>query len=158
MKKQATSVYLLRGDKLLFLVRNKPNDTVHKQGMYLPAGGKVEPGERVEDCAIREVAEEAGVLINKLHFVGIHYIRQLDDSHDDWINFMYTSDDFSGEPQAGNEGHFEWVGWDDLEDKQMYAGDRLYLQFFRDYSFHVAEFTYDGFDFVDVQLLHTTKK
>ena len=45
MKKVATSVYLLKNKKILFLVRNKKNDKVHKQEVYLPIGGKVEPAE-----------------------------------------------------------------------------------------------------------------
>jgi len=155
MKRQATGVYLVRGNSLLFLVRNKQNDTVHRQGMYLPVGGKVEPGESIADCAIREVKEESGVQINSLELRGIHYIRQLDDRHHDWINFVYTSDNFTGEPVAGNEGHFEWVKRKHFPNIQLYDGDRIYLDYLRDYQFHVAEFLYNGFDFVKVDMLHS---
>lgn len=157
MKIQASSLYLLRDDSVLFLVRNKKNDSVHKQGMFLPLGGKVESGERVEDGAIREAAEEAGVIVNSVDFRAVHYIRQQDGVHDDWVIFMFTSSDFTGEPKAGNEGHFEWVHWNDLKKKHkhMYGGDRLYMEYFRKYAFHVAEFTYDGFTFQDVKLLFT---
>jgi 8-oxo-dGTP diphosphatase len=158
MKKQSTAVYLMRDDEVLFLVRNKKNDTVHVQGHYLPVGGKVENGERIDDCAIREVAEEASVQINKLDFRGIHYIRQIDGIHDDWVVFVYTSTDFSGEPKPGNEGHFEWVHWDDMKHKPMYAGDRIYMEYFNQYDFHVAEFTYDGFEFVDVTMMYATPR
>jgi 8-oxo-dGTP diphosphatase len=158
MKKQSTAVYLMRDNEVLFLVRNKKNDTVHLQGHYLPIGGKVENGERIDDCAIREVAEEASIQVNELEFRGIHYIRQINDSHDDWIVFVYTATNFTGEPQSGNEGHFEWVRWEDMKHKPMYAGDRLYMEYFNQYDFHVAEFTYDGFEFVDVKMMYASAR
>lgn len=156
MKQVGTSMYLLRDNKVLFLVRNKKNDTVHRQGMYLAMGGKVENGEGTEECIVREVAEEASVQVNSLQLKAIHYIRQLDGVHDDWVIFMYTSDDFSGEPIAGNEGHFEWVEWDDFEDKQLYGSDREHLRHLREYDFHVTEFTYDGFNHLSTKLLYTS--
>ena len=155
MKKQATGVYLLRDNQILFLVRNKENDDVHRPGMYLPIGGKIDPAESAEACAIREVAEESGIRVHSVKLRGIHYIRQRNtDDRADWINFIYTSDDFTGEPQAGREGHFEWVDKDKLATDHMYEGDVIYMGYLRDYDFHVAEFTYNDFEFENVELLY----
>lgn len=156
MKKHGTSIYLQRDDTFCFLVRNKQNDTVHKQGMYLPLGGKVENGESIDACAIREVIEEAGVHMRTLQFKAVHYIRQLDDDphHDDWIIFMYVCNDFSGIPQAGNEGHLDWVSLEGTAHKPLYGSDRKHLLWLHRYAFHVAEFTYDGFTHTDTKLMY----
>ena len=60
MKKQTTGVYLIKDNKILFLIRNKKNDTMHRSGIYLSIGGHVEVGEGIEEAAIREVKEESG--------------------------------------------------------------------------------------------------
>src|SRR5437773_11749786 len=109
MKNQTTGVYLLKKDKILFLVRNKKNDTRHIQGKYLPIGGQVELGESIEKSAIREVKEESGITVNTLDLKGIIYIRGQASQNADIIMFLFTSSDFEGPPVAGNEGHFEWV-------------------------------------------------
>ncbi len=67
MKQVATSVYLLKDNKILFLVRNKKNDKVHQAGRYLPIGGKIEPGESIEDCAKREVKRNPELKLVRLN-------------------------------------------------------------------------------------------
>jgi 8-oxo-dGTP pyrophosphatase MutT (NUDIX family) len=46
---------VLKGDKVLLLQR--------KRGYWYFPGGGIEPGETVEDCAIRETMEETGIRI-----------------------------------------------------------------------------------------------
>src|SRR5260370_40159696 len=107
MKKQTAGVYLIKDNKMLFLVRKKKNDAIHKQGMYLPIGGHVELGEGVEEAAIREVKEEAGMSVNSVDLKGIIYIRSQNTGEYDMIIFTFTSSDYTGEPTAGREGYFE---------------------------------------------------
>lgn len=153
MKKVTTAVYLIRDNKILFLVRNKAGDTDHKQGMYLPIGGKVELGESLETCAIREVEEESGIKINSLELKGVVYITGQGKAEFDWVNFLYTSSDFNGEAVPGNEGHFEWVDLDKLENANLYPGDKIYLEYLRKYKFFVVEFVYKGYDLISHQLI-----
>lgn len=153
MKKQACGVYLLKDNKTLFLVRKKKDDTTHQQGIYLPIGGKVELGEDIETCAIREVQEESGIRINSLNLVGITLIRGQSLGEDDWINFVFTSSDFEGKPVDGNEGHFEWVDSDKIDGYNLYQGDKIYLKYLKEYKFWVVDLEYDGFKFVGHKLI-----
>src|SRR5690242_2419540 len=98
MKKQTTGVYLIKDNKLLFLVRKKKNDQMHQQGIYLPIGGHVELGEGIEESAIREVKEEAGITVHSVNLKGILYIRSQNTGAYDQVMFLFTSTDFTGEP------------------------------------------------------------
>lgn len=153
IKIQTTGVYLIKDNKMLFLVRKKKKDGFHKQGMYLPIGGRVELGESVEACAIREVKEESGITIHSVDLRGILYIRSQNTGEYDLIIFNFTSSDFEGEPVTGNEGHFEWVEMDKIQDQNLYEGDKIYLDLMSKHDFFVIEFLYKGFDLIKHKVL-----
>lgn len=153
MKKQTTGVYLIRDDKILFLIRKKKNDAIHKTGMYLPIGGHVELGEGLEEAAIREVQEESGITVHSVELRGIVYIRSQNTGLYDNVIFMFTSSDFTGQPVAGDEGSFEWVESDKLEQANLYEGDRIYLPFLKTHKFFVVEFLYKGFELIEHKII-----
>src|SRR5581483_7230808 len=146
MKKQTTGVYLLKNNKILFLVRNKKNDKIHQQGMYLPIGGHVELGEGVEEATIREVKEESGITVHSLKLRGILYIRSQNTGDYDIVMSLFTSSDFTGEPVAGREGYFEWVEIDKIQTINLYTGDKIFLDLLMKHNFFVIEFLYKGFE------------
>lgn len=153
MKKLTTGTFLLKDNKILFLVRKKKNDLIHKQGMYLPIGGHVELGESVEDCAKREVKEESGITVNSVQLAGINYFRgQKEDS--DGIQYVFVSSDFEGEAVEGNEGSFEWIDMYKLDEINLYDGDRVYLKYLLEKKFFVIDFLYNGYQLVSHKLLH----
>ena len=55
-----TLCYLKRDGKTLMLYRNRKANDFH-EGKWNGLGGKFEPGESPEACAIREVREESGL-------------------------------------------------------------------------------------------------
>ena len=111
-------VVCLRGDQVLLIRRGRPP----KQGEWSLPGGRIEPGERALDAALRELREETGVeaeitgLLDVVDGVfpeaGRHYV--LIDYAARWL---------SGEPVAGDdaaEARFlaldevdALVGWDE---------------------------------------------
>ncbi len=94
----AVGVVCLRGDEVLLIRRGTPP----RQGEWSLPGGRIEPGERAVDAALRELREETGVeaeitgLIDVVDGVfpeaGRHYV--LIDYAALWI---------SGEPVAGDD-------------------------------------------------------
>ena len=70
MVKLATICYVDNGKEWLMLHRNKKANDVHA-GKWIGVGGKLEPGETPEDCAVREVKEETGLTVKKLELKGI---------------------------------------------------------------------------------------
>lgn len=93
----AVGVVCLRGDEVLLIRRGAPP----RIGEWSLPGGRIEPGERAADAAIRELGEETGVtaeleglldVVDGLfppdhHYVLIDYLAQ-------WV---------SGEPTAGDD-------------------------------------------------------
>ena len=94
----AVGVVCLRGDAVLLIRRGKPP----KKGEWSLPGGRIEPGERAMDAALRELVEETGVtaritaLIDVVDGIfseaGLHYV--LIDYAAEWV---------SGEPVAGDD-------------------------------------------------------
>ena len=60
--KLATLCYVVDGEKTLMLYRNKKEDDYH-EGKWNGLGGKLEHGETPEECAVREVFEESGLIM-----------------------------------------------------------------------------------------------
>jgi len=94
----AVGVVCLRGDSVLLIRRGTPP----RQGEWSLPGGRIEPGERAVDAALRELREETGVeagitgLIDVVDGLfpeaGRHYV--LIDYAARWV---------SGEPVAGDD-------------------------------------------------------
>jgi 8-oxo-dGTP diphosphatase len=94
----AVGVVCLRGDAVLLIRRGTPP----RQGEWSLPGGRIEPGERAVDAALRELREETGVeaeitgLIDVVDGVfpeaGRHYV--LIDYAARWV---------AGEPMAGDD-------------------------------------------------------
>ena len=155
MKKQGTIVYLLKNDKVLFLERHKENDNLHKQGVHIPMGGKVEKGESIEDCVKREVMEESQVKLNSANLKGVIYFRDFGNDEEDWIAYVFTSKDFTGEPKDGNEGNFIWATKDEFKNLDLYEGDKIFLDyiFTKKYNLFVVEFLYKKHKLLSHKLL-----
>lgn len=58
----AASVAIVRRDDLLLIQRNRPPS----EGLWTLPGGRLEPGETPEQCAIRELREELGLSVYAL--------------------------------------------------------------------------------------------
>ena len=63
--KLATLCYVLdkKCGSTLMIYRNKKQNDYH-EGKWNGLGGKFEPGESPEECAIREIEEESGLGLN----------------------------------------------------------------------------------------------
>lgn len=104
-------VVCLRGDEVLLIRRGTPP----RQGDWSLPGGRIEPGERAVDAALRELREETGVeaeitgLIDVVDGLfpeaGRHYV--LIDYAARWV---------SGEPVAGDDAaEARFVGLDEVD-------------------------------------------
>jgi len=117
----ATLVFVFRGDELLLI--NKK--TGLGKGKVNAPGGKVDPGERPEDCAIRECHEEVGITVSELEYCGQHRFQFVDGySIQVWV---YRTRVFEGTPRASREAEPMWVRQDEIPFDGMWEDDRHWL-------------------------------
>jgi ADP-ribose pyrophosphatase YjhB (NUDIX family) len=105
----AASVAVFREGYVLLASRTKPPADL----LYSLPGGLVEPGERLEEAALRELAEEVGVQASIVGFNDHVEIIERDDA--DKVRHHFVVASFvarwvAGEPTTGPEaGHVIWV-------------------------------------------------
>lgn len=114
----------------------------HQKGMWNGLGGKFEPGETPEECARREVREEAGLEVGELRLHGV-ITFPLFDSENDWYVFVFSSRDFEGQPASTDEGDLHWIRDELVPELELHEGDRIFLPWLEDDRFFSAKFVYE---------------
>ena len=93
----AVGVVCLRGDEVLLIRRGTPP----RIGEWSLPGGRIEPGERAVDAALRELGEETGV------FAGLDGLLDVVDGFfppdHHYVLIDYLAHWISGEPRAGDD-------------------------------------------------------
>ena len=137
----ATLCYVKKNGKTLMLHRIKKKNDIH-QGKWNGLGGKMEMGESPEECVVREVLEESGFKIKNPKFRAVLTFPAFDQVKD-WIVFLFTAEEFSGELIDCDEGHLEWIDDHKLLDLPLWEGDRLFIDWLKKDKFFSAKFVYD---------------
>jgi 8-oxo-dGTP diphosphatase len=147
----ATLCYLIKDDKVLMIYKNKNPKSPH-YGKYNGLGGKFEQGETPEECAKREVYEESGITVNSFEFSGIIQFPSFY-KENDWLVFIYTVSDFSGEIIESPEGSLEWVKISELLELPLWEGDSIFLPWVLEKRFFSAKFIYQNGHFKDYECI-----
>lgn len=106
--KVGVGVMIRRGDKILLGRRRNS----HGDGSYSWCGGHLEYGETFEQCAIREVAEECGLIVQQLRFLCLHNILAYDKHY---VDIQFIAEAVApGEPQVLEPHKIADWGWYDL--------------------------------------------
>jgi 8-oxo-dGTP diphosphatase len=88
--KIACDIFVLKGGKLLLGIRKG----AYGAGDWGLPGGHLDWGEKLEDCAIRELKEETGIEVTSLKLVTVtDEARDIDH----YIHFGFLLDNFAGE-------------------------------------------------------------
>lgn len=145
--KLATLLYVQKDDKTLMLYRNKRETDYHK-GKWNGLGGKFELGESPEECAIRELKEESGLIAKKVVLKG-HITFPMFDGKDDWYVFVFTIPEFEGELIDCNEGELEWIPNDELVKLNLWEGDKHFIDWLFQDKFFSSKFNYLNGEFID---------
>lgn len=148
--KLATLCYVQKENKTLMLYRNKKENDYH-EGKWNGLGGKFELGESPEDCAIREIKEEAGLTVKNLIMKGF-ITFPLFDEVDDWHVFLFVIDKFEGELIDSPEGKLEWIENDKLSEINLWEGDKIFIPWLFEDKFFSAKFNYENGKFVDYEV------
>jgi 8-oxo-dGTP diphosphatase len=139
--KLATLCYTRRNGRTLMVHRVKKENDMH-QGKWNGLGGKLEPGETPEECAIREIREEAGLQVTKLILKGFLTFPSFADD-EDWYAFVFLARDFTGELIESPEGDLAWIDDSQLLKLELWEGDRIFLPWLERPGFFSGKFVYE---------------
>ena len=140
--KLASLCYVRQGGKTLMVLRNKKENDVH-QGKWNGLGGKFEPGETPEECARREIREEAGLEVTTLELKGILTFPGF--AHgEDWYAFVFLAHGATGELIDSAEGELRWIDNEQVLALNLWEGDRHFLPLLDQPGFFSGKFVYQN--------------
>lgn len=140
--KNTTLCYIERGDSYLMIHRTKKTNDENKD-KWIGIGGKFEEGESPEDCVLREVREETGLVLKNYSYRGI--VTFVSDEYGTEYMHLFTSDSFTGELLECDEGELEWIKKKELPTKEVWAGDKIFLRLLdKDTPFFSLKLVYSG--------------
>jgi 8-oxo-dGTP diphosphatase len=141
--KLGTLVYLKRDGRTLMIHRIRKRNDIH-WGKWNTLGGKLEPGETPEECAVREVFEESGLTARNPVMKGVLTFPAFD-GEEDWYVFVMVATDFDGELlKRSPEGDLAWIDDDRLGELELWEGDRLFMEWMERGVFFSGKLEYDG--------------
>jgi 8-oxo-dGTP diphosphatase len=146
----ATLIYVRKNGKTLMLYRNKKENDYH-EGKWNGLGGKFEAGESPEECAVRELKEESGLIAKSLTMKGFITFPNFDEKND-WHVFLFTVEDFEGELINSPEGKLEWIEDEKLLELNLWEGDKIFIPWLFEDKFFSAKFVYENKRFVDYEV------
>lgn len=106
----------------------KKNDI--NKDKWIGVGGHFENGESPEDCLLREVKEETGLILTAYQFRGIITFVFSSQGKETDTEYMclYTADEYEGELISCSEGNLEWINKKDIFSLNLWEGDKLFFR------------------------------
>ena len=124
--KCTTLCYLEQNDQYLMLYRNRKKDDPNA-GKWIGVGGKLETGESPDQCIVREVLEETGLILTGYDFLGVILFES--DRWETECMMLYLGREFSGSLREDcEEGTLRWIAKDEILSLPLWEGDRIFLR------------------------------
>ncbi|XP_065540588.1 oxidized purine nucleoside triphosphate hydrolase isoform X1 [Lathamus discolor] len=123
-------------------------------GLWNGFGGKVQPGESIEEAARRELLEESGLTVNTLQKMGQITFEFVGNSELMEVH-IFRADDFHGEPTESDEMRPQWFQLDEVPFSRMWADDIYWFPLVLQKKLFRGYFKFQGQDTI---LEHTLKE
>ena len=125
LMKMTTLCYIENNDCYLMLHRTKKKKDVNKD-KWIGVGGHAEGNETPQECLLREVKEETGLLLTSYKFRGL--ITFISDEYEAEMMCLFTADGYTGELITCDEGELEWVKKSEVPQLPTWEGDAQFLK------------------------------
>jgi 8-oxo-dGTP diphosphatase len=135
---RATLVFVVRGGEILLMRKKRGLGA----GKINGPGGRLEPGEAVLACAVREVEEELRITPRELRYAGDNAF-QFVDGYSIHVS-VYVATAFDGTPAETDEAAPLWFPLDAIPYDEMWEDDRLWLPLALAGEPFTARYVFDG--------------
>jgi 8-oxo-dGTP diphosphatase len=143
---RATLVFVIRDGEILLIDKKRGLG----KGKVNGPGGKVDPGETVKQCAIRECEEELGIKVSALQALGEHRFQFTNGySIHCWV---YRSDQCLGQATETPEAAPRWTPLGEIPYELMWEDDRIWLPLLIDGQAFQADWIFDEDTMLDHRL------
>ena len=125
IRNMTTLCYIENNECYLMIHRTKKKKDVNKD-KWIGVGGHAEGNETPQECLLREVKEETGLLLTSYKFRGL--ITFISDEYEAEMMCLFTADGYTGELITCDEGELEWVKKSDVPQLPTWEGDAQFLK------------------------------
>jgi len=137
----STLCYIEKDGKYLMLHRTKKKNDINKD-KWLGVGGKFEEGESPEECIVREVKEETGMILKKYQLRGI--VTYVSNKWETEYMYVFTATEFEGTLIECDEGDLEWIEKEKVNTLPTWEGDHIFVdKLQKNNGFFSVKFEYD---------------
>lgn len=123
--KNTTLCYIEKKECYLMLHRIKEVNDENKD-KWIGVGGKLEEGESPEECVLREVKEETGLILKKYRYRG--FITFVSRQWGTEYMHLFTATEYEGKIKECDEGILEWVPKSKIEQLNLWEGDKIFFR------------------------------
>ena len=120
-----TLCYIENHAQYLMMHRVKKEHDINKD-KYIGVGGHFEYGESPDECLVREVMEETGLMLTSYRARGIVTFIYGEDVCE--YMHLYTSEGYEGNISDCDEGELIWIDKDKVFDLNIWEGDKIFFR------------------------------
>jgi mutator protein MutT len=139
--KTCTLLLLREGDRVLLAMKKRGFGA----GRWNGVGGKIEPGESIEQALVRECQEEIEVTPLKYHKIAVHDFK-FPSGESDMLVHTYICDKWDGEPVETDEMAPKWFDISEIPYDEMWQDDRYWMPLVFNGKLLESTFTFDSED------------
>jgi len=146
-KERATLMFIQQNRQLLLIDKKRGLGA----GYFNAPGGRLEPGETIMECAVRETQEELCITpLDPVH-AGTLMFQFIDgfSIHGE----VFTATEFEGTPTETDEAVPHWFSIDELPYHNMWADDPIWYPKLIAGEKFIGRFTFEGKTMLDYELL-----